>query len=79
MIYDYFLNMKYYMSCYYFAGRLYALQHGMEIDKKSPDCRTFFVALMDYLETVSFLSRQRDGIQHRLQVPQIFKLDCASA
>ena len=71
--------MKYCMSCYYFAGRLYALQHGMEIDKKSPDCRTFFVALMDYLETVSFLSRQGAGIQHKLQVPQVFKSVCTSA
>ncbi|XP_045196146.2 vacuolar protein sorting-associated protein VTA1 homolog [Mercenaria mercenaria] len=32
--------------------RLYALQNGMEIDKKSPECRTFHVALMDYLERV---------------------------
>ena len=38
-----------------FAGRLYAMQNGMEIDKKSKDCRMFFVALMDHLESVSFM------------------------
>lgn len=32
--------------------RLYAMQNGMEIDKKSKDCRMFFVALMDHLESV---------------------------
>ncbi|XP_060588064.1 vacuolar protein sorting-associated protein VTA1 homolog [Ruditapes philippinarum] len=32
--------------------RLFALQNGMEIDKKSPECRAFHVALMDYLEKV---------------------------
>lgn len=32
--------------------RLYALQNGMEIDKKTPECRIFHVALMDYLEKV---------------------------
>ncbi|WAR07039.1 VTA1-like protein [Mya arenaria] len=32
--------------------RLYALQNGMEIDKKSPECRVFHVTLMDYLEKV---------------------------
>ncbi|KAK3583956.1 hypothetical protein CHS0354_033750 [Potamilus streckersoni] len=30
--------------------RLYTMQSGMQIDKKSPDCRKFLVALMDYLE-----------------------------
>ena len=30
--------------------RLYAMQRGMEIDRKSPDCRNFLVSLMDYLE-----------------------------
>ena len=35
-----------------FIGRLYAMQRGMEIDKKSPECRTYLVTLMDYLEKV---------------------------
>ena len=43
---------------FYSPGRLYALQNGMEIDKKSPDCRVFFVALMDYLENVRLKRRQ---------------------
>ncbi|XP_069141119.1 vacuolar protein sorting-associated protein VTA1 homolog isoform X2 [Argopecten irradians] len=30
--------------------RLYAMQKGMEIDKKSSECRTFLVTLMDYME-----------------------------
>ncbi|KAL3882430.1 hypothetical protein ACJMK2_028769 [Sinanodonta woodiana] len=30
--------------------RLYTMQSGMQIDKKSPECRKFLVALMDYLE-----------------------------
>ncbi|KAL4232477.1 Vacuolar protein sorting-associated protein vta1 [Mactra antiquata] len=32
--------------------RLFALQSGMDIDKKTPECRSFHVALMDYLEKV---------------------------
>ncbi|XP_060082018.1 vacuolar protein sorting-associated protein VTA1 homolog isoform X1 [Ylistrum balloti] len=30
--------------------RLYAMQKGMEIDRQSPECRTFLVTLMDYME-----------------------------
>jgi len=36
-------------------GRLYALQKGMEIDRKSPDCRSFLASLMNMLEEVSVL------------------------
>lgn len=36
-------------------GRLYALQKGMEIDRKSPDCRSFLASLMNILEEVSVL------------------------
>jgi len=35
------------------TGRLYALQKGMEIDRKSPDCRNFLAALMNMLEEVA--------------------------
>jgi len=34
------------------TGRLYALQKGMEIDRKSSDCRNFLAALMNMLEEV---------------------------
>jgi len=34
------------------AGRLYTLQKGMEIDRKSPDCRNYLAALMNMLEEV---------------------------
>ncbi|KAK3097384.1 hypothetical protein FSP39_009162 [Pinctada imbricata] len=40
-------NIFYFSVC---SGRLYAMQKGMEIDKKSPDCRNFLLSLMDYLE-----------------------------
>lgn len=35
------------------AGRLYAMQTGMKLDSKTPECRKFLVKLMDQLETVS--------------------------
>ena len=34
------------------AGRLYAMQTGMKLDSKTPECRKFLVKLMDQLETV---------------------------
>ena len=43
-------------STLHVLGRLYSLQRGMEIDKKSPDARGFLVALMDMLETVRNLT-----------------------
>ena len=46
----YFINII--VLCHLFIGRLYALQRGMEIDKKSTEGRTFLVALMDLLEVV---------------------------
>ncbi|MEQ2166106.1 hypothetical protein GOODEAATRI_024272, partial [Goodea atripinnis] len=33
--------------------RLYAMQRGMKLDSKTPDCRKFLIKLMDQLETVS--------------------------
>lgn len=36
-----------------FTGRLYAMQTGMKIDSKTPECRKFLVKLMDQLEIVS--------------------------
>ena len=38
--------------CFFFLGQLYAMQHGMEIDKSSKEARAFLMALMDYLEKV---------------------------
>lgn len=35
------------------AGRLYAMQTGMKLDSKSPECRKFLIKLMDQLEGVS--------------------------
>lgn len=34
------------------TGRLYAMQAGMKLDSKSPECRKFLVKLMDQLESV---------------------------
>lgn len=36
-----------------FKGRLYAMQTGMKIDSKTPECRKFLSKLMDQLEAVS--------------------------
>jgi hypothetical protein len=33
--------------------RLYALQHGMSINKSAPECKKFLLQLMDMLEAVS--------------------------
>jgi len=42
--------------CWFFIlfclGRLYAMQKGMEIDRKSPDARQFLAGLMNSLEEV---------------------------
>ncbi|XDV41494.1 hypothetical protein PO909_010360 [Leuciscus waleckii] len=35
-----------------FPGRLYAMQTGMKLDSKTPECRKFLVKLMDQLETM---------------------------
>ena len=35
-----------------FLGRLFAVQRGMELDKKSPQSRTFLASLMDVMEQV---------------------------
>jgi sulfite exporter TauE/SafE len=36
------------------VGRLYAMQTGMKIDSKTPECRKFLSKLMDQLEAVSY-------------------------
>lgn len=33
--------------------RLYALQHGMSINKSAPECKKFLLQLMDTVEAVS--------------------------
>lgn len=37
----------------FYVGRLYAMQTGMKIDSKTPECRKFLSKLMDQLEAVS--------------------------
>uniref|UniRef100_W5LWC0 Vesicle (multivesicular body) trafficking 1 n=2 Tax=Lepisosteus oculatus TaxID=7918 RepID=W5LWC0_LEPOC len=41
-------------TTFYFSlsGRLYAMQTGMKLDSKTPECRKFLVKLMDQLETM---------------------------
>lgn len=38
----------------FIKGQLYAMQNGMEVDKKSKEARTFLFSLMDYLEKVFY-------------------------
>ncbi|OWF45848.1 vacuolar protein sorting-associated protein VTA1 homolog [Mizuhopecten yessoensis] len=45
--------------------RLYAMQKGMEIDRQSPDCRSFLVALMEYMETMK-TSMQDEAITNEV-------------
>ncbi|XP_076077837.1 vacuolar protein sorting-associated protein VTA1 homolog isoform X2 [Mytilus galloprovincialis] len=42
--------------------QLYAMQNGMEIDKKSKEARTFLFALMDYLEKFKTEHSENDAI-----------------
>ncbi|XP_007564876.1 vacuolar protein sorting-associated protein VTA1 homolog [Poecilia formosa] len=54
--------------------RLYAMQTGMKLDSKTPECRKFLMKLMDQLETVSlpppplppFCVRSHLGFQGRV-------------
>lgn len=43
--------------------RLYALQRAMEIDRKSPDCRTFLMSLMDVQEQMKASLADNEAIQ----------------
>lgn len=43
------LKLTYFSFC---VGRLYAMQTGMKIDSKTPECRKFLSKLMDQLEAV---------------------------
>lgn len=47
------LKLKLFKFFSFFLGRLYAMQTGMKIDSKTPECRKFLSKLMDQLETVS--------------------------
>ncbi|CAG2222332.1 LIP5 [Mytilus edulis] len=42
--------------------QLYAMQNGMEVDKKSKEARTFLFALMDYLEKFKTEHSENDAI-----------------
>ncbi|KAI0228621.1 hypothetical protein LSAT2_020889 [Lamellibrachia satsuma] len=44
-------------------GRLYAVQRGMELDKKSPASRTFLATLMDMMEKEKKLNSDNEAIQ----------------
>lgn len=46
--------------------RLYAMQKGMEIDRKSPECRQFLVGLMNALEQTKKEHREMDAIQNEI-------------
>lgn len=47
-------NHFWFLLCFVsFKGRLYAMQTGMKIDSKTPECRKFLSKLMDQLEAVS--------------------------
>lgn len=43
--------------------RLYGMQRGMELDKKSPDCRNYLVKLMNYLEQTKQQYKDLEAIQ----------------
>ena len=38
---------------FFYTGRMYVLQKGMEIDKASPEAKAFLFYMMDLLEKVS--------------------------
>lgn len=46
--------------------RLYGLQKGMEIDRKSPDCRNFLAALMNILEETKKQLQDVEAIQNEI-------------
>uniref|UniRef100_A0A4W5P167 Vesicle (multivesicular body) trafficking 1 n=1 Tax=Hucho hucho TaxID=62062 RepID=A0A4W5P167_9TELE len=46
--------------------RLYAMQTGMKLDSKTPECRKFLVKLMDQLETMKKELTDNDSITHEV-------------
>ncbi|KAK2181582.1 hypothetical protein NP493_391g01007 [Ridgeia piscesae] len=46
--------------------RLYAVQRGMELDKKSPQSRTFLASLMDVMEQEKKLNADNEAIQNEV-------------
>ncbi|RUS90350.1 hypothetical protein EGW08_001845, partial [Elysia chlorotica] len=46
--------------------RLYAMQHGMTIDKKSPEARQFLVSLMDYLEQAKKTLGEEEAVHNEV-------------
>lgn len=55
-------------------GRLYAMQTGMKLDSKTPECRRFLVKLMDQLESVSGSGAEAVLLGRLLQTPCCFCL-----
>ncbi|MGH0141138.1 UNVERIFIED_CONTAM: hypothetical protein FKN15_072862 [Acipenser sinensis] len=47
-------------------GRLYAMQTGMKLDSKTPECRKFLVKLMDQLETMKKELGDNESISQEL-------------
>lgn len=43
-------------------GRLYAVQRGMEIDRKSPDSKAFLMKLMDVLDSAKASLKDNESI-----------------
>ncbi|GFO27269.1 vacuolar protein sorting-associated protein vta1 homolog [Plakobranchus ocellatus] len=46
--------------------RLYAMQHGMTVDKQSPEARKFLVSLMDYLEKSKQTLADEEAVQNEV-------------
>lgn len=57
--------MKYDATFFIFnAGRLYALQQGLKIDKSSPESKKLLVFLMDWLEKTKAQEKENEAIVH---------------
>lgn len=46
--------------------RLYALQHGMSINKSAPECKKFLLQLMDMLEATKAQMKNEEAIQSQI-------------
>ena len=52
-------------SCFV-LGRLYALQMGLKIDRKSDEAKVLLTALMDWLETQKKVLADNEAISHEI-------------
>jgi vacuolar protein sorting-associated protein VTA1 len=53
-------------NTFFLIGRLYALQIGLKIDRKSDESKVLLVALMDWLETQKKALADNEAITHEL-------------